>query len=73
MFEKTLIDLIKGIRGNKEHEDEFIRKSLSEIKDEVKSTDMFVKAQAIQKLTYVCLPVSPVQNIPFILFYSLFS
>jgi len=53
MFEKTLVDLIKGIRGNKEHEDEFIRKSLSEIKDEVRSTDMFIKAQAIQKLTYL--------------------
>lgn len=80
MFEKTLIDLVKGIRVNADKESEYISKALAEIKKELKvlsffspfsiqkndtlppplsqtkqSTDLDIKAQALQKLVYVFL------------------
>ena len=54
MFEKTLTDLIRGIRANKKNEQKYIAACLQEIRQEVKSNDPDVKATAISKLTYVC-------------------
>jgi len=39
-FEKSLYDLIKGLRNNKGAEDEYIQNCLRECKAEVKSQDM---------------------------------
>ena len=35
MFEKTLSDLVKGLRSNKRREAEFVSKCIAEIKDEL--------------------------------------
>ncbi|TYZ68367.1 hypothetical protein PybrP1_005937 [[Pythium] brassicae (nom. inval.)] len=53
MFEKNLQDLVKGIRATKGDVNVYISQSLQEIKSELKSTDPFVKAQAVRKLTYL--------------------
>jgi hypothetical protein len=53
MFEKSLQDLVKGIRNTKGDTTQYIAKAIAEIKDEVKSRDVTVKAQALQKMTYV--------------------
>src|ERR1044072_4773488 len=53
MFEKTLTDLIRGIRANKKNEQKYIAACLQEIHQEVKSNDPDVKAAAVSKLTYV--------------------
>jgi len=53
MFEKSLQDLVKGIRTHKRDPGPFISQAISEIKQEVKSKDDFLKAQAIRKLTYL--------------------
>ncbi|CAG8460406.1 2683_t:CDS:10 [Rhizophagus irregularis] len=53
MFEKTLTDLIRGIRTNKKNEQKYIAACLQEIRQEVKSNDPDVKAVAISKLTYL--------------------
>jgi hypothetical protein len=59
MFEKSLPDLIRGIRANKNKEDDYISKRLEEIKVELKNTDHDVKATALAKLTYVCKRKTP--------------
>ncbi|CAG8543565.1 9729_t:CDS:10, partial [Racocetra persica] len=53
MFEKSLTDLIRGIRANKKNEQKYIAACLQEIHQEVKSNDHDVKALAISKLTYL--------------------
>lgn len=53
MWERTLKDLIRGLRANKADESKFIAKALDEIRKEVRSKDMELKAGAILKLTYV--------------------
>ncbi|CAM9389412.1 unnamed protein product, partial [Discosporangium mesarthrocarpum] len=53
MFEKNLQDLVKGIRANKRDPSDYISASIAEIKIELKSSDPFLKAQAIRKLTYL--------------------
>jgi hypothetical protein len=53
MFEKSLTDLIRGIRANKKNEQKYVSACLQEIRNEVKSNDIDVKANAIAKLTYV--------------------
>ncbi|ORX88262.1 Adaptor protein complex AP-3 delta subunit [Anaeromyces robustus] len=53
MFEKSLADLIRGIRANKKNEASFIASCLEEITTEIKSNDIDVKAVALQKLTYL--------------------
>lgn len=47
MFEKTLQDVVKGIRANKRDPSDFISATIAEIKVELKSSDAFVKAQAV--------------------------
>jgi AP-3 complex subunit delta-1 len=53
MFEKTLSDVVKGIRASKRDTALFISQCIAEIKTEINSSDMFVKANALQKLTFL--------------------
>lgn len=53
MWERTLSDLIRGLRANKGDESQFIAKAVNEIRMEVKSKDMDLKAAAVLKLIYV--------------------
>ncbi|PYI10511.1 Adaptor protein complex AP-3 delta subunit [Aspergillus sclerotiicarbonarius CBS 121057] len=53
MFEKSLYDLIKGLRNHKGTEDEYIQDSLRECKAEIRSQDMDKKATALLKLIYL--------------------
>ncbi|KAJ2668509.1 AP-3 complex subunit delta, partial [Coemansia sp. RSA 1285] len=53
MFEKSLTDLIQGLRANKRNESAYIQKSLEEIQSEVQSSDMYVKSAAVDKLNYL--------------------
>lgn len=53
MWERTLKDLIRGLRANKTDESKFIATALDEIRREVRSKDMELKAGAVLKLTYV--------------------
>ena len=45
MFEKSLQDLVKGIRSHKRDPSAFISQSIQEIKLELRNTDPFIKAQ----------------------------
>ena len=54
MWERTLQDLIRGLRANKSDEATFIAKAVDEIRQEIKGDDMELKAGAVLKLTYVC-------------------
>jgi AP-3 complex subunit delta-1 len=53
MWERTLQDLIRGLRANKKDESKFVGKAVDEIRQEIKSDDMELKAGAVLKLTYV--------------------
>ena len=53
MWERTLQDLIRGLRANKKDEAKFIAKAVDEIREEIRSKDMELKAGAVLKLTYV--------------------
>ncbi|KZV61604.1 Adaptor protein complex AP-3 delta subunit [Peniophora sp. CONT] len=53
MWERTLQDLIRGLRANKKDESKFIAQAVDEIRREVKSKDMELKAGAILKLAYL--------------------
>lgn len=53
MWERTLQDLIRGLRANKKDENKFIAQAITEIRQEIKSKDMELKAGAVLKLTYV--------------------
>ncbi|KAJ6502639.1 adaptin N terminal region-domain-containing protein [Mycena vulgaris] len=53
MWERTLQDLIRGLRANKKDESKFIAKAVDEIRKEIKSEDMELKAGAVLKLTYL--------------------
>ncbi len=61
MFEKSLVDLIRGIRAAGKSaagsltttEEAYISAALDEIRREVRVNDLDVKAQAISKLVYV--------------------
>ena len=53
MFEKTLSDVVKGIRASKRDTALYISQCIAEIKTEINSSDMFVKANALQKLTFL--------------------
>ncbi|KAH6606327.1 hypothetical protein Trco_005480, partial [Trichoderma cornu-damae] len=52
-FEKSLYDLIRGLRNHKGNEREYIQKSLKECRAEVRSQDMDLKATALLKLIYL--------------------
>mmetsp|Transcript_26522 Transcript_26522/g.39397 ORF Transcript_26522/g.39397 Transcript_26522/m.39397 type:complete len:1304 (-) Transcript_26522:111-4022(-) len=53
MFQKNLQDIVKGIRSQKRDPSSFISQSIAEIKAELQSTDPFIKAEAVRKLTYL--------------------
>lgn len=53
MWERTLKDLIRGLRANKQDESKFIAKAVDEIRVEIRSDDMELKAAAVLKLTYL--------------------
>ncbi|KAJ0827273.1 putative adaptor protein complex AP-3, delta subunit [Helianthus annuus] len=55
LFQRTLDDLIKGIRLHLPGpaQSTFISKSLDEIRREITSTDLHTKSTALQKLTYL--------------------
>ena len=53
MFEKTLQDVVRGIRSSKRDTALYISQCIAEIKAEINSRDMFVKANALQKLTFL--------------------
>lgn len=53
MWERTLQDLVRGLRANKKDEAKFIAKAVDEIRQEIKGDDMELKAGAVLKLTYV--------------------
>lgn len=63
MWERTLQDLIRGLRANKKDESKFISQAIAEIRQEVKSKDMELKAAAVLKLTYVSLLYSSVTSV----------
>ncbi len=54
-FERTLQDLVKGLRDCKSDADTeaFISKALAEVKEEMASREMPIKATALQKACYV--------------------
>ncbi|KAL4778747.1 armadillo-type protein [Aspergillus varians] len=53
MFEKSLYDLIKGLRNHKGAEEDYIQSSLRECRAEIRSQDMDKKATALLKLAYL--------------------
>jgi len=53
VFEKTLQDVVKGIRASKRDTVLYISQCIAEIKTEINSSDMYVKANALQKLTFL--------------------
>jgi AP-3 complex subunit delta-1 len=53
MFEKTLTDVVRGIRASKRDTGLYISQCIAEIKSEINSSDMYVKANALQKLTFL--------------------
>lgn len=62
MFERTLQDLIRGLRAHKAsskaQEDAFLLEAMGEIREELKGKDMALKAEGIIKTCYVRLTVS---------------
>ncbi|KAK4242516.1 adaptin N terminal region-domain-containing protein [Achaetomium macrosporum] len=52
-FEKSLYDLIRGLRNHKGNEKEYIQNCLKECRSEIRSQDMDVKATALLKLVYL--------------------
>lgn len=54
MWERTLQDLIRGLRANKKDEAQFIAQAVAEIRNEIRNDDMELKAAAVLKLTFVC-------------------
>lgn len=53
MFEKSLVDLIRGLRSHKGNEAEYIQGALKECRNEIRSQDLDVKATALLKLIYL--------------------
>ncbi|KAG2663848.1 hypothetical protein I3760_16G051400 [Carya illinoinensis] len=53
LFQRTLEDLIKGLRLQLIGESAFVSKAIEEIRREVKSTDPHTKSTALQKLSYL--------------------
>eukprot|EP01117_Protostelium_nocturnum_P002810 TRINITY_DN13730_c0_g1_i1.p1 TRINITY_DN13730_c0_g1~~TRINITY_DN13730_c0_g1_i1.p1 ORF type:complete len:1096 (-),score=278.81 TRINITY_DN13730_c0_g1_i1:141-3428(-) len=53
MFERSLEDLVRGLRNNKKNESAFIAQVMTEIKEEIRSKEMAKKVVAVQKLVYL--------------------
>ncbi len=59
IFQRGLQDLIKGIRSHKKDPSAFVSQSIVEIKSELRSTDPFIKAEAVSRVKFV--PIIPVR------------
>ena len=59
IFRKSLADLVRGIRANKNDEEAYISKCIQQIKDELRLQNNKAKMVAVQKLTYVRRPPHP--------------
>lgn len=61
MFERTLQDLIRGLRAHKAsskaQEEAFIQEAMLEIREELKGNDMALKAEGVLKVCYVSGPM----------------
>lgn len=55
-FEKSLYDLIKGLRNHKGTEEEYIQDSLRECKTEIRSQDM---GTCVHTFSSACLQLTP--------------
>eukprot|EP00252_Welwitschia_mirabilis_P010701 TRINITY_DN2413_c0_g1_i2.p1 TRINITY_DN2413_c0_g1~~TRINITY_DN2413_c0_g1_i2.p1 ORF type:complete len:1029 (-),score=200.68 TRINITY_DN2413_c0_g1_i2:5-3091(-) len=53
LFQKSLEDLVKGLRSQVIGESRYLSKAMEEIQKEIKSTDHQTKAVALEKLTYL--------------------
>eukprot|EP00118_Oscarella_pearsei_P003393 m.14139 g.14139 ORF g.14139 m.14139 type:complete len:1230 (+) comp25546_c0_seq1:46-3735(+) len=53
MFEKSLHDLVRGIRNNKQNEARYIAGCIDDIKNELRQESKNVKATAVAKLIYL--------------------
>eukprot|EP00123_Amoebidium_parasiticum_P017258 comp23772_c0_seq1/m.41199 comp23772_c0_seq1/g.41199 ORF comp23772_c0_seq1/g.41199 comp23772_c0_seq1/m.41199 type:complete len:1254 (-) comp23772_c0_seq1:650-4411(-) len=53
LWQKSLNDLIRGLRANKGNEAQFLAESVAEIREELKSDSATSKATAVSKLTYL--------------------
>ncbi|XP_037028736.1 AP-3 complex subunit delta isoform X2 [Bradysia coprophila] len=52
-FDKTLTDLVRGIRNNKDNEAKYIAQCIEEVKQELRQDNINVKCNAVAKLTYI--------------------
>jgi AP-3 complex subunit delta len=50
IFQHSLQDLVKGIRNHKRDVASFISQAIADIKQELKSTDLIIKAEAVRQL-----------------------
>lgn len=82
MFERSLSDLVSGIRAHKDNEAQFISGALKEIKQELQSTIPEIKSQAVSKLTYVSSlfhatphapTLSPIRSFTYTASFSMFA
>ncbi|GAV06079.1 hypothetical protein RvY_16114 [Ramazzottius varieornatus] len=53
LFDKSLTDLVRGIRNNRDNEARYIAQCIDEIKQELKQDNIAVKTNAIEKLAYL--------------------
>merc|ERR1711937_658477 len=53
IFDKTLQDLVRGVRNNKGKEKEYISQAVEDIREELKHPHCDVKAVAISKLCFL--------------------
>ncbi|XP_075921928.1 AP-3 complex subunit delta-1-like isoform X2 [Petromyzon marinus] len=53
MFDKSLQDLVRGIRNHKDDEPKYIAICIEEIKQELRQENIAVKANAVAKLSYL--------------------
>ena len=54
-FQKSMQDIVKGIRSNKRDPKPYISSVIADCKKELREADPFVKAAAIRKLTYLLM------------------
>ena len=54
LFQNSLQDLVKGIRANKKDPSAYISQAIATIKIELKSTDAYVKSEAVSFNQSVC-------------------
>ncbi len=64
MFEKSLQDLVKGIRSHKRDPSAFISQSIQELKQELKNVDPFIKAQVRASFPSVLSPAPQLTPTP---------